>query len=88
MPPPKPVAGYYRVSVARDGMVAPEMYEEEIRRYCDYKGLKLGAIFKDLEEEPSSVGLLAARCARRARYALAALGAATSTAENAKTERG
>jgi DNA invertase Pin-like site-specific DNA recombinase len=45
----KPVAGYYRISVARDGMQAPEMYEDEIRRYCTYKGLTLGRIYKDLD---------------------------------------
>lgn len=44
-----PVAGYYRVSVARDDMKAPELYEDEIRRYCNYKGLVLGPIFKDLD---------------------------------------
>jgi DNA invertase Pin-like site-specific DNA recombinase len=49
MPSNKPVAGYYRISVARDGMSAPEMYEDEIRRYCNYKGLTLGPIFKDLD---------------------------------------
>lgn len=45
----KLAAGYYRISVARDGMQAPEMYEDEIRRYCGYKGLTLGPIFKDLD---------------------------------------
>lgn len=37
----KPVAGYYRISQERDGMLAPHLYEEEIRRYCDYKKLTL-----------------------------------------------
>ena len=32
-----PVAGYYRVSVAREGMIAPEIYEAEIARYCEFK---------------------------------------------------
>lgn len=27
------VAGYYRVSQARDGMHAPELYQDEISRY-------------------------------------------------------
>jgi hypothetical protein len=36
------VAGYYRVSVARDDMRSPELYEEEITRYCTYKALVLG----------------------------------------------
>jgi DNA invertase Pin-like site-specific DNA recombinase len=43
------VAGYYRVSQARDGMTAPELYEDEIRRYCAYKGLELGESFSDLD---------------------------------------
>lgn len=46
---PKPVAGYYRVSVARDDMKAPELYEEEITRYCAYKGVTLGAMYKDID---------------------------------------
>lgn len=45
----KLVAGYYRVSVSRDGMSAPEMHEDEIRRYCTYKHLALGPIFKDID---------------------------------------
>lgn len=49
MTEPKPVAGYYRVSVARDDMKAPELYEEEIRRYCTYKNLELGPIYKDID---------------------------------------
>ena len=49
MPPTKPVAGYYRVSVARDGMKAPELYEEEIQRYCAYKDLTLGAMYTDID---------------------------------------
>lgn len=35
MNPAKPVAGYYRVSLARDNMKAPELYEDEIKRYWD-----------------------------------------------------
>lgn len=45
----KPVAGYYRVSVARDDMKAPELYEEEITRYCAYRGVTLGAMYKDID---------------------------------------
>ena len=44
-----PVAGYYRVSQARDDMRAPEMYEEEIRRYCDYRNLDLTEVFSDID---------------------------------------
>ena len=43
------VAGYYRVSQARDGMKAPEIYEDEISRYCAYRKLELGEIFSDLD---------------------------------------
>lgn len=46
---PKPVAGYYRVSLARDNMVAPELYEAEIRRYCAYKNVELAQIYSDLD---------------------------------------
>ncbi|MGH2757289.1 MAG: recombinase family protein [Actinomycetota bacterium] len=44
-----PVAGYYRVSVARDNMHAPELYEEEIKRYCLYKKLDLARVFSDVD---------------------------------------
>jgi DNA invertase Pin-like site-specific DNA recombinase len=44
-----PVAGYYRVSQARDGMRAPEIYEDEIRRYCTFKGLHLRELFSDID---------------------------------------
>jgi DNA invertase Pin-like site-specific DNA recombinase len=43
------VAGYYRVSVARDGMQAPQIYEEQIRSYCRYKNLQLARIYKDID---------------------------------------
>lgn len=43
------VAGYYRVSMARDGMKAPELYEDEIRRYCSYKKFILGEMFCDID---------------------------------------
>lgn len=49
MPPSKPVAGYYRVSVARDDMKAPELYEDEIRRYCSYKNVELGRLYSDID---------------------------------------
>lgn len=43
------VAGYYRISKARDDMVAPELYEAEIRRYCEYKKLQLHEpLFSDI----------------------------------------
>lgn len=42
-------AAYYRVSKARDGMQAPEMYEGEIRRYCEYKQLRLAHVFSDID---------------------------------------
>jgi DNA invertase Pin-like site-specific DNA recombinase len=43
------VAGYYRISQARDDMSAPAMYEEEIRRYCTYKQLHLKKVFSDID---------------------------------------
>ena len=33
----KPVAGYFRLSQARDEMSAPRLYREEIERYCRYR---------------------------------------------------
>ncbi len=45
----KAVAGYYRISVARDEMKAPELYETDIRNYCGYRGLELGEIFCDID---------------------------------------
>jgi DNA invertase Pin-like site-specific DNA recombinase len=45
----RPVAGYYRVSVARDNMHSPEIYEEEIQRYCTYKKLELSRIYSDVD---------------------------------------
>jgi DNA invertase Pin-like site-specific DNA recombinase len=49
MPDPQTVAGYYRVSLARDNMHAPELYEHEITRYCTYKKLTLGRIYCDID---------------------------------------
>lgn len=43
------VAGYFRVSMARDGMKAPELYEDEIRRYCRYKNLDLAKLYSDID---------------------------------------
>lgn len=43
------VAGYYRVSQARDDMRAPELYEGEIERYCRYRRLRLTEIFSDID---------------------------------------
>ena len=54
-------AGYYRVSVARDDMKAPQIYEEEIRRYCSYRGIELGPVFSDIEIHPPAVGRFALR---------------------------
>ena len=45
----RPVAGYFRVSQARDGMKAPEMYQDEIERYCRYKNVRLGHVFSDID---------------------------------------
>jgi hypothetical protein len=43
------VAGYFRVSQARDDMKAPQMYTDEIERYCRYRDLALGEIFSDID---------------------------------------
>ena len=45
----RPVAGYFRVSQARDGMKAPQLYEDEIRRYCSYRKLEVAQIFSDID---------------------------------------
>jgi DNA invertase Pin-like site-specific DNA recombinase len=45
----KPVAGYFRVSQARDDMSAPTVYREEIERYCRYKNLTLDRVFSDID---------------------------------------
>ena len=44
----KPVAGYFRISRARDDMKAPELYRDELERYCRYKRLQL-AVFSDID---------------------------------------
>lgn len=44
-----PVAGYFRVSQARDGMSAPDMYKDDIDRYCTYRKLTLGETFSDID---------------------------------------
>ena len=44
-----PVAGYFRVSMARDDMKAPGLYEDEIRRYCRYKNLDLAKLYSDID---------------------------------------
>jgi DNA invertase Pin-like site-specific DNA recombinase len=46
----KPVAGYFRVSEARDGMSAPDLYRSEIERYCGYKQLQLAHVFSDVDD--------------------------------------
>jgi hypothetical protein len=43
------VAGYYRVSVARDEMRSPKLYEEEIERYSSYRNLTLGRLYSDID---------------------------------------
>jgi site-specific DNA recombinase len=43
------VAGYFRVSKARDGMQSPDIYRDEIERYCDFKRLRLAEVFADLD---------------------------------------
>lgn len=45
----KPVAGYFRVSQARDEMYSPDIYRGEIERYCDYRGLVLGRVYADID---------------------------------------
>lgn len=49
MPQPETVAGYFRVSHARDDMRAPELYRDQIERYCAYKHLQLAEIFSDID---------------------------------------
>ena len=44
-----PVAGYYRVSRARDEMRAPELYAEQITSYCSYRKLTLAKIYSDID---------------------------------------
>jgi site-specific DNA recombinase len=44
-----PAAGCYRVSVAREDMKAPELYADEIERYCSYKSLRLAEVFSDID---------------------------------------
>jgi site-specific DNA recombinase len=44
-----PVAGYYRVSKAREGMNSPQLYEEQIHRYCEYRGFTLARIYADID---------------------------------------
>jgi DNA invertase Pin-like site-specific DNA recombinase len=43
------VAGYFRVSRARDDMKAPELYRTAIESYCTYKGLELEEVFSDID---------------------------------------
>ncbi|MGH2788071.1 MAG: recombinase family protein [Actinomycetota bacterium] len=47
--PKKPVAGYARVSKARDDMMAPDIYQRQIEDYCRYKGLDLAHVFHDID---------------------------------------
>jgi DNA invertase Pin-like site-specific DNA recombinase len=43
------VAGYFRVSRARDGMHAPDIYREQIQRYCTYRSLNLSETYSDID---------------------------------------
>lgn len=49
MPEAKPVAGYYRVSLARDDMHAPDIYTGEIERFCTYQELDLDEVYSDID---------------------------------------
>lgn len=44
-----PVAGYFRVSQARDDMKAPDLYRDDIDRYCSYRNLTVGHVFEDID---------------------------------------
>jgi DNA invertase Pin-like site-specific DNA recombinase len=44
-----PVAGYFRVSHARDDMHAPRIYADEIERFCSYKDLELAQVYSDID---------------------------------------
>lgn len=46
---PAPAAGYFRISQARDGMHAPDIYERDIRRWAEYRSIAVGEIFSDLD---------------------------------------
>ena len=43
------VAGYFRVSKARDDMHAPDVYRGEIERYCSYRELDLAQVYSDID---------------------------------------
>jgi hypothetical protein len=43
------VAGYFRVSQARDGRQSPDIYRDEIDRYCASKQLALAEVFADID---------------------------------------
>ena len=43
------VAGYFHVSQARDDMHAPEIYTQEIERFCSYQELTLGEVYSDID---------------------------------------
>jgi site-specific DNA recombinase len=49
MPPDLPVAGYFRVSQARDDMKAPEFYQADIDRYCELRHFELAETFSDID---------------------------------------
>ena len=44
-----PVAGYFRVSKARDDMKAPELYQADIDRFCCFRELELKETFSDID---------------------------------------
>lgn len=45
----RPVAGYFRVSKARDDGIAPDVYQREIEGYCKYRELELVEVFSDVD---------------------------------------
>jgi DNA invertase Pin-like site-specific DNA recombinase len=45
----RPVAGYFRVSQARDEMKAPELYRRDIETFCTYRKLALTEVFSDID---------------------------------------
>ncbi|MFN2491086.1 MAG: recombinase family protein [Actinomycetota bacterium] len=45
----KPVAGYFRISKARDEMKAPAIYRGQIEDYCRYKKLGCLQVFEDID---------------------------------------
>ena len=61
----KPVAGYFRISKARDDMAAPEIYRGRIEDYCRYKNLDLGHVFSDVDFYTCAATTVARTCMAR-----------------------